>query len=94
MEDIAEDIEASYPDLGSVMDSKEGGLEESEEVEDGAGEGGQESLLSGAPLPKHFGQGLGTCWGVASGQGPSWQYQVLMHSVSPLSWSELSQVMG
>ena len=37
-EDIAEDIEASYPDSGSVMDSKEGGLEELEEVEDGVGE--------------------------------------------------------
>ena len=36
-------MEASYLDLGSVNDSKEGGLEESEEVEDGAGEGGQDS---------------------------------------------------
>ena len=38
-----EDIEASYSDLGSVMDSKEGGLEELEEVEDGVDEGGWES---------------------------------------------------
>ena len=40
-----EDIEAVYLDLGSEMDSKEGGLEESEELEDGVGEGGQESLF-------------------------------------------------
>ena len=73
-EDIAEDIKASYLDLGLVMDSKEGCVEESEEVEDRVGEGGWESLMSGAPLPKHFGQVLGTHWGVASGQGPSWQY--------------------
>ena len=31
-------MEASYPDLGSVNDSKEGGPEESEEVREGAGE--------------------------------------------------------
>ena len=35
-----EDMEASYPDSGSVKDSNEGGLEESEEVMEGAGEGG------------------------------------------------------
>ena len=42
-------MEASYPGLGSVNpdsgfvnDSREGGLEESEEMEDGAGEGGQD----------------------------------------------------
>ena len=39
LEDIVEDIEALYPDSGSVMNSKEGGPEESEEVEDGIGEG-------------------------------------------------------
>ena len=33
-----EDMEASYPNLGSVNDSKEGGPEESEEVKEGAGE--------------------------------------------------------
>ena len=69
---MLEDRDASYLDSGSVMDSKEGGLEESEEVEDRVGEGGWESLLSGAPLPKHFGQVLGTCWGDASGWGPIW----------------------
>ena len=89
---MSEDIEASYPDLGLVIDSKEGSPEESEEVEDGAGEGGPASNFNGAPLPKHFGQVLGTCWGAASGWGHIWQYQVLMYLISPLSWSELSKV--
>ena len=39
---MVEDIDASYPDSGSVRDSKEGGLVELEEVEDGVGEGGWE----------------------------------------------------
>ena len=39
-------MEASYPDSGLVIDSKEGGSEESEEVENGAGEGGQDSCFS------------------------------------------------
>ena len=47
---MSEDRDASYPDLGLVMDSKEGGLEESEEVEDRVGERGQELLLSGHML--------------------------------------------
>ena len=51
-----EDMEAAYPDLGSVKDSKEGGPEELEEVKEGASEGGHDSSLSGAPLPKHLGQ--------------------------------------
>ena len=58
-EDRAEEIEASYPDSGSVRDSKEGGLDESEEVEDGVGEGGQKLQCIGAPLPKHFGHVFG-----------------------------------
>ena len=37
---MLEDMEASYLDSGSVIDYKEGGLEESEEVEDRASEGG------------------------------------------------------
>ena len=49
-------MDASYLDSGLVIDSKEGGPEESEEVEDGVGEGGWESYLSGVPLPKHFSQ--------------------------------------
>ena len=93
-EDIAEDIEALYPDLGLVMDSYEGGLKKSEKVEEGVCEGSWELLLSRVPLPKHFGQVFGTCWVVASGWGPIWQYQVLMDLVSPLSLSKLSQVVG
>ena len=46
---MSEDTEASYPDLGSVIDSKEEGPEESEEVEDGVGEGGWASNLMGHP---------------------------------------------
>ena len=53
---MSEDRDTSNLDLGLVMDSKEGGLEESEKVEDGVDEGGWESFLSRAPLPKHFGQ--------------------------------------
>ena len=65
---MLEDMEASYPDSGSVIDSKEGGLEESEEVEDGAGEGGCDSHFSGTP-PQTFRPGfrqlLGYClWAV------------------------------
>ena len=67
---VLEDREASYPDSGLVIDSKEGGPEESEEVGDGLGEGGWESCFSGALLPKHFGQVSGNYWGIASGQGP------------------------
>ena len=40
---MVEDIDASYPDSGSVRDSKEGGQDELEQVEDGAGEGGWKS---------------------------------------------------
>ena len=39
-EDRAEETKASYPDSGSVRDSREGGSDESEEVEDWIGEGG------------------------------------------------------
>ena len=58
-EDRVEEIEASYPDSSPVRDSKEGGPDESEEVEDGVGEGGQKSQCIGAPLPKHFSQVFG-----------------------------------
>ena len=54
-----EKIEASYPYSGQVRDSKEVDLDESEEVEDGVGEGGQKLQCIGAPLPKHFGQVFG-----------------------------------
>ena len=69
-------MEASYPDLDSINDSREGGLEESEEAKEGAGEGGQDSSFGGAPLPKHLGQVSGNHYSSASGQGPTCQYQV------------------
>ena len=67
---VSEDTEASYPDLGSIYDSREGDPEESEEVEEGTGEGGWDSSFSGAPLPKHLGKVPGNHFGIASGQGP------------------------
>ena len=69
---MLEDIEASYLESGLVIDFKEGGPEESEEVEDGVGEGVLDSHFSGTPLPKHFNQVSGNCWGIASGWGPIW----------------------
>ena len=48
---VSEDMEASCLDLGLVIDSKEEGPEESEEVEDGVGEGGRDSCFSEATLP-------------------------------------------
>ena len=57
-EDRAEEIEASYPDSVSVRDSKEGGPDELEEVEDGVSRGGQK-LQIGTPLPKHLGHVVG-----------------------------------
>ena len=65
-----EDIEASQPDLGSVNDSKEGGPEELEEVKEGAGEGGCDSIFSGTPLPKQLDQVSGNCCSVSSRWGP------------------------
>ena len=64
-------MEASYPDLGSVNNSKEGGVEELEDVKEGAGKGGYDSIFSGAPLPKHLGEVSGNCCGVASRWGPT-----------------------
>ena len=58
-EDRAEETKASYPDSGSVRDSREGSSDESEEVEDGVGEGGLK-LQTGAPLPKHLGHVIGS----------------------------------
>ena len=59
LEDRAEEIEASYPDSGSVRDSKEGGSDKLEEVEDGVGEGGWKLQCIGEPLPKYFGHVFG-----------------------------------
>ena len=46
---MLEDIEASYPDSGSVIDSKEGGPEESEEVEDRQVKEARFQILMGHP---------------------------------------------
>ena len=67
---MSEDMEASYPDSGLVIDSKEGGLEESEEVEDRVGEGVWDSHSSGAPLPKHLGQFQATAGVLPLGRDP------------------------
>ena len=60
-------MEASCPNSDSVNDCREGGLEELEEVKEGAGEGGWDSSFGGAPLLKHLGQVSGNCCGSASG---------------------------
>ena len=86
-------MEASYPDLGSVKDSKEWGPEESEEVREGAGEGGHDSFFGGAPLPKYLGQVSGNSSGVASQQGPTCHYQVQMDLLWLLSWPGWSKVL-
>ena len=60
-EDRVEETKASYPDSESVKDSRDGGLDESEEVVEGVGDGSLE--LQGAPLPKHLGHVIGHLWG-------------------------------
>ena len=57
-EDMVEDIDASYPDLGSVSDSKEGSLDELEEVEDRVGEGGWEFAMQWGIPPQIFWPGI------------------------------------
>ena len=74
-------MQASYPDSGSVNNSNEGGPEESEEVRQGAGEGGCDSILGDTPLPKHFGQVSGKHCSVASKWDPLVQYRVQMDSI-------------
>ena len=64
-EDRAEETKASYPDSSLVRDSRDGGSNELEEVEDGVGEGGQK-LQVGAPLPKHWGHVVGNLCGASS----------------------------
>ena len=70
-EDRAEETKASYPDSSLVRDSREGGSNELEEVEDGVGEGGLK-LQTGEPLPKHLGHVIGSLWGVSSVWGLVW----------------------
>ena len=54
---VSEDMEASYPDSGSVNDSKKGGPEELEEVKEGAGEGVCDPSFGGAPPSQTFRSG-------------------------------------
>ena len=80
-EDKVEETKASYPDSGSVKDSRDSGSDESEEVIEGVGDGGLKLQVE-APLPKHLGQVIGHLWGISSSLGPVCQYQVLMDSLS------------
>ena len=65
LEDRAEETKASYPDSGSVRDSRDGGSNESDKVEDRVGEGGQKLPIK-APLPKHLSEIVGNLSGVSS----------------------------
>ena len=60
---VSEETEASYQTPVWVMDSREGGPEESNsELEEGIGEGIGEEIggeVLGKPLPKHLGQDTG-----------------------------------
>ena len=64
-EDRSEETETSYPDSRSVRDLRDGASDESDEMEDGVGEGGQK-LPIGAPLPKHLGHVVGNLCGISS----------------------------
>ena len=64
-EDRVEETEASYPDSGSVRDSRDGIPNELEEVVNGVSDGGLE-LQVGAPLPKHWSQVVGNLCGASS----------------------------
>ena len=57
-EDRVEETEASYPDSGSVKDSRDGGPDESEEVVKRVGDGDLKPQV-GAPLSKHLGHVIG-----------------------------------
>ena len=67
-EDRAKKTKASYPDSGSVRDLRDGGCNESDEVEDGVGEGGQKLPLE-APLPQHLGHVVRTSLSILSPGG-------------------------
>ena len=55
---MLEDDEASYLDSSPVIDSREGGSEESlSELEDGIGSASGAAV--GKPLPRHLGQDMG-----------------------------------
>ena len=72
-EDRVEETEASYPNSGSVKDSRDGGPNESEEVVEGVDDGGLK-LQVGAPLPKHLGHVIGHLWRASSSLGPVCRY--------------------
>ena len=76
-EDKVEEIKASYPDSGSVKDSRDNSPNQSEEVIEGVGDGGLKLQVE-APLPKHLGHVIGHLWGIFSSLGPVCQYRVLM----------------
>ena len=63
-ENKVEETKASYPNSGSVKDSRDGSLNESEEVIKEVGDGGLK-LQVGAPLPKHLGHVIGHLWGIS-----------------------------
>ena len=65
LEDRSEETEASYPNSSLVRDSRDGGSDESEEMEDGVCKGGQK-LQVGAPLPKHWGHVIVNLCGASS----------------------------
>ena len=88
-EDRVEETEASYPNYGTVKDSRESGPNASEEVIEEVGDGGLK-LQVGAPLPKDLGHVIGHLWGISSSLEPVCRYQVLMDLLS--IWSKLQGV--
>ena len=87
LEDRSEETEASYPDSGLVRDLRDGGSNESDEVEDGVGKGGQKLPL-GAPLPKYLGHVVGNLCGISSIWELVCQYWVPVDLIFPWSWSQ------
>ena len=78
---MLEEDEASYPDSGPLIDSREGIPEESvPELEDGIGSAGRDAV--GKLLPKHLGQDIGCLNGGSTpcGWGPWFLLHVLMGS--------------
>ena len=78
---LEEEDEASYPDSGPVIDSREGGLDELvSELEDGVGSTGGGAV--GKLLPRHLGQEAGCHSGGSTpcGQEPGFLLHVLTGS--------------
>ena len=57
-EDRVEETKASYPNSGSVKDTRDSSANESEEVVEGVGDGGLK-LQVGASLAEHLGHVIG-----------------------------------